>query len=429
MTMGTVYPRGRKLWIGYRDVTGRWRYEATDCVLGEETKARRILAKVEAGEAAGVAHGEAQHGPVTVKRYAEDWLEERRKRGLSNVDTDAGRLKHAYPVIGHIPLRDVRPRHIRDLVRGLAAGCGPERDQLAPRTVRHVYGVLHTMFADAVGDELFEMNPCVLKRGELPKKIDKDPTWRPTAVFTKAEVEQIISDERIPEDRRILYTLLFLAGVRFGEASALRWRAYDRETRPLGRLLIATTFDTKTHKEKPVKTERPREVPTHPTLAKVLAEWRLRGWQAMFGRKPGPDDLLIPSREGQNRNVNLALTRFHEDLNRTGLRRRRQHDVRRTFITLARTDGARSDVLEWITHGPRGDIINVYTSLPWDLLCGEVVKLKVRMREGKVIAIPKAASAAGPDEASYSGYYDPPKSASSRQKMGGVDGTRTQLSC
>ncbi len=40
---------------------------------------------------------------------------------------------------------------------------------------------------------------CAFKRGELPAKTDKDPPWRSAAVFTREEVERLISDERIPE--------------------------------------------------------------------------------------------------------------------------------------------------------------------------------------------------------------------------------------
>src|SRR5437899_257583 len=83
-----------------------------------------------------------------------------------------------------------------------------------------------------IGEELLDTNPCVLKRGELPKKIDKDPTWRQGAIFTKNEVEAAISDDRIPMDRRVLYALLLLAGLRFGEAAALRWRSYQSTIRP-----------------------------------------------------------------------------------------------------------------------------------------------------------------------------------------------------
>jgi hypothetical protein len=32
--------------------------------------------------------------------------------------------------------------------------------------------------------------------------------------------------------------------------------------------------------------------------------------------------------------------------------KRRQHDARRTFISIARADGARPDILRWATHGP-----------------------------------------------------------------------------
>jgi hypothetical protein len=55
-------------------------------------------------------------------------------------------------------------------VRDLAAS-----GKLPPRAVRNVYGALHNMFHEAQVDELGDTNPCVLKRGDLPTKIDKDP--------------------------------------------------------------------------------------------------------------------------------------------------------------------------------------------------------------------------------------------------------------
>ena len=86
-----------------------------------------------------------------------------------------------------------------------------------------------------------------------------------------------------------------------------------------------------------------------------------------------------------------------QDCDRIELRRRRQHDLRRSFITLARTDGARRDVLEVITHGPRGNIVDIYTTLPWPLLCEEVAKLRVQLLEGQVIQLPKTATASVSD--------------------------------
>jgi hypothetical protein len=83
------------------------------------------------------------------------------------------------------------------------------------------------------------------------------------------------------------------------------------------------------------------------------------------------------------------LRRFHEDLERVGLRARRQHDARRTFISIARADGARPDILRWATHGPTGDIVDDYTTLP---CCEEVAKVRVSVLEGKVIELPLAAT-------------------------------------
>lgn len=59
------------------------------------------------------------------------------------------------------------------------------------------------------------------------------------------------------------------------------------------------------------------------------------------------------------------LKKFHQDMVRLGLRPRRQHDLRRTFISLRLGDGASKDILRWITHAPEGDLIDDYTTLVW----------------------------------------------------------------
>jgi integrase len=237
------------------------------------------------------------------------------------------------------------------------------------------------MFRKAVRRELLLNNPCALEEDDLPAKVDQDPAWRQTAIYSRDEVEQIISDERIPHDRRMYDALLFLAGIRFGEAAALRWRHYESTARPLGRLSIARSYNTKLKVEKEVKTKIPRDVPVHPVLAALLAEWKLWGWEQLMGRRPEPDDLLIRSRLGKNRSSNHMLKKFHKDLGKLGIRLRRQHDMRRTFISLCLGDGARSDILRWVTHNrPKTATIDDYTTLVWRALCEEVAKLKIALR-------------------------------------------------
>jgi hypothetical protein len=165
---------------------------------------------------------------------------------------------------------------------------------------------------------------------------------------------------------------------------------------PLGRVLVARSYQWQTNTIKATKTEVPRWVPVHPTLAKMLAEWKLHGWQDLMGRPPTPDDLIIPPVPWRKQKTNLCrppqagLRAFHADCKTLGIRTRRNHDSRRTFISLARAAGARLDLLRWITHGPSGDIMDAYTTVPWATLCEQVSPIRIKQLEGKVLSLPRA---------------------------------------
>jgi integrase len=350
---------------------GKWGATPTPYLPAEKDKALRFLKVLEAdARVAASTSPPKPTGTPKVREYSEGWIKDRRALGLRTADDDETRLKlHALPAIGSMSMDEVRPRHVRDLVLALR-----KDGALAPRSTRNVYGVLATMFRTAVADEVIAATPCVLARGVLPKKVDKDPAWRATAIFTRPEVEQLISDVRIPEDRRVLYALKGVAGLRHTEAARLRWRQYDATLEPLGALNLEKT-----------KTGVPRRIPVHATLARMVAEWRLSGWERTYGQRPEADDIIVPTRNLTERPSTDAQHSLGLDLDLLKLRRRRGHDLRRTFITLAQVDGARRDLLETITHGPRGDIINVYSSFPWPALSAEVAKLKIDVREGQLI--------------------------------------------
>jgi hypothetical protein len=95
------------------------------------------------------------------------------------------------------------------------------------------------------------------------------------------------------------------------------------------------------------------------------------------------------------RSKTYVFKRLRDDLALLGLRHRRGHDLRRTMISLARTDGARKDILELCTHAPRkGGAIDLYTTFPWEALCEEVAKLKVQRRTSHGDIVPLRAIAA-----------------------------------
>jgi len=380
-----VYTRGRIKWISYADPHGEIVRESTG--QADHRVAERLYRQRKREVTTGTwVHPSKRAHPTrpTVAEYAERWIEEQRERGVRSIRCEAQKLRdHILPLIGDSVLDELRPKDVIALVRELRrretlTGKG----RLAPRTVRNAYAVFQRMCRDAVIDETIMATPCVLPTGALPEKRDKDPSWRARAIFTRAEVEALISDERVPWDRRVFYALLFLTGGRIGEASGRRWEHYDPEAKPLGQLVIATQYD-----DEPLKTGVPRVMPVHPTLAAILAEWRLTGFAMFLQRTPRPSDFIVPetdrahsSRTGSYRRQGTSLRRLHRDLETLGLRARRQHDARRTLITIGRSDGCDSDVLRACTHGSSRDVFDDYTTWPWEVRCREVAKINIRRR-------------------------------------------------
>ncbi len=334
---------------------------------------------------------------MTVAELAEEWLKRRKAREVRNVDVEEQRLRaHILPLLGTKKLTEIRTRHALELIEALQATKSRRGGRLAPRTVRQVYFTFHQVIRYAVRIEALAGNPIELERGEVPAIVDKDPLWRESAVFTASEVEQLISDERITAHRRVVYALEFFTGLRTGEVSALRWGDYEQEMEPLGRITSARSWDSKRKLFKDTKTHVVHVVPAHPVLAKVLAVWKLKGWEHRYGRKPTAEDLVVPTIKGTPKDVRTALMDFHEDLQRLGLRKRRQYDSRRSFISLGLDGGASKEILKFITHPRPSDAFDLYRTPSWEARCQAVKCIKAELRgEGQVLVLRPAKAANG----------------------------------
>lgn len=403
---GSAYPgirkRGNQLYFRYTKADGtREEGAPSGFVVGQEEAAAKVLESIKrrenaerefAAKAEKTPEDLATTKGVTVRAYAAVWHRRRELTKPQAAKQDRWKLIHILETLGALLLTEFRPRHTRDFVFALKTKRDEQGNLVhAPRTVRSIYSTLHIMMHEAVVDELIPVSPVVVKRGDLPRNEDADLDWRNGAVFGRDEVEQLISDERVPWHHRILYALLFLAGLRPSEAFALRVRQYDATREPLGRLELLRAWNTAEQAEKELKTGKRRLVPVHRTLAKLLGRWLLSGWAEHVGRRPGADDLLIPDEKGEHLGVDDTYVRMLADLDLLGLRKRRQYDSRRTFLSLALGDGASREMLRWVTHGPRGnDVMDLYTSIPWPAICAEVSKLRVDLREGVLVGLRQA---------------------------------------
>jgi integrase len=372
--------RAKKGWLLLRlkDETGKWVERSSgipDTPEGWRRAERKLADAVERSHAREDATGST--APVTVRAWAKRWIADRRRAGVRDADNDESRLElHVLPELGELLLEDVKPRHLDALARAWALG------GKAPRTRRNIYSVVKALFRDArIAGLLDGADPCILTHRQLGKIRDGVQFKRGEAVFSRDELELLVRDERVPVDRRVWYGLLGIGMLRTGEAAGLRWGKVQPAD-PLGRLVVDRSYDG------PTKTGDPRWMPAHPALAALLAEWKLGGWPRAFGRPPTPEDLVVPvtaepRRKGRRKDVgemrdkNYARKRLLVDLVKLELRHRRAHDLRRTGISLARSDGADKETLRWGTHAAPQTVMDLYTSLEWQAVCREVAKLKV----------------------------------------------------
>lgn len=218
--MSSVYVRGNMLWLRFKGPDGKWTQASSGFTVGQEREAKSALKKLDvrigaerevldAGDSAiGVA---LREGPLTVNRWSQAW-QLTRQGVVEDSSSDESRLRlHVLPVIGEMLLDEVRPRHLIALFKMLRA-----KKTLAPKTLWNVYAVIKALFRDAVLGDLIDQTPCILTDVHLGPIVDADPEWRPTAVYSREELESLISDPRIPPDRHVAYALEGLGGLRHG---------------------------------------------------------------------------------------------------------------------------------------------------------------------------------------------------------------------
>ncbi len=384
----------------YYRVDGSLRFESAGLTTLRKAEARLRLRKQEAKSGQLDSDFSSR---MTLAEYFEAWAEARIGKIRSAKD-DINRLKHATAIIGKRKLEDV---DVRDMLRLLEAL--PERQamrggKLSKMTIFHVYTAVNGALNDAEQRRLIERNPCKdLRRAQKPKRPKRSEVQR--GYFTKEHVELLISDPGISEIDRLFYALLFLTGTRSSEAIGLCFEDWNREAEPLGRIHLRRQWHDQLREYAPLKGKPdcpgpPRDVPVHPTLAKMLSEWKLSGFEKYFGRKPKPEDPIIPSVRGaaHRRTLRNSLKHLQADCERLDVRpvggvsdAITQHQSRNSFITLAAAHGAPEAWIKRITHNASGDVLAGYMVNDWDAMCRVVECIPVQVQTyGEVIAMPRA---------------------------------------
>jgi integrase len=186
--------------VRWRDPDGRMRSRS----FRRKVDADRHRAQVEHELHTGT-YREPDAGRVTFRDYAEDWRRAQVHRASSAAKVESVLRLHAYPTLGAVQLRQVRPSTVQAWVRGLT-------DVLAPSTVAVAHGIVAAVFKAAVRDQLVTSSPCEGTR--LPE--DHHPQVVPLTT------EQVLALEAaLPGRWRALVRLGAAVGPRISEATGL----------------------------------------------------------------------------------------------------------------------------------------------------------------------------------------------------------------
>lgn len=315
---------------------------------------------------------------TTLATYVETWVRRRTNRTKGTDEAHLRRYVLTRDWLAGLKMRDVRPRHIIQLVEELKRTTSEATGKLlSHKTVSNIVGVLATLFRDARIEELSMEKVVTLPGGILRRSAQRDAR-KP---YDVAEVKTLLTHPQAPADARVFAAVALMTGMREGEVCGRRWRDWDESPQPLGCLLVATQYDGQPLKtEWGDKGEHPRRIPVHPALASLLQWWRDEGFAAVYGRPPTPDDFIVPRKRGlvgHTKDTGYQLWRALCES--AGVTNRTLHSTRHTFVSLCRRGGANREVLEKVTHNAKGDILDQYTHRDWSEACQAVLCLTEAM--------------------------------------------------
>ncbi len=332
---------------------GRWMAQVTigrDPATGKLIR-RTFYGKTRQAVASKVAQAAAdlkQGRPIAESKTSfGDWLMHwldlyARRKSVGTFETYESSIKtYIVPALGHIPLRDLRPRDLQQFYSNmLAFGAVRRAGGLSPGTVHLMHVIIHAALRQAVRDDL-------LSRNVADAAIPPQPLRHELTPPSLAEMEQLLS---VARDHRLygLYLLYWTTGARRGELLGLRWADLDLQSgmmylkRQLNRRSAGLKFgELKTAHSR-------RSVPLAAVAVEALHEHRTGQDQEkrLLGEAYIDEDLVFATPDGKPLDPANVLRGFKLLLKKAGLPPRRLHDLRHAFATLLLQRGENPKVVQ-----------------------------------------------------------------------------------
>ena len=299
-------------------------------------------------------------GRVTFKSYAQQWLSAQTFDFSTREAVELRLRLHAYPVLGRMQLRHIKPSAIQAWLHGL--------ETLAPSYRRVIYANVSTVLSAAADDELIAKNPCRAASVRRPK-VDprKVVPWSADAVLAVQGA--------LPARYRIVATLGAGLGLRQGEVFGLAINDVDfLRGRVEVRRQVKLFSDGRQAFALP-KGRRSRTVPLPESVRDQLAAYLARNpaheitlpWEHPEGQTV-TELLVLANREGRALNRNYFNTHVWKPaLSAAGLETSRGNGCHalRHFYASVLLDAGESirAVSEYLGHADAGFTLRTYTHL------------------------------------------------------------------
>lgn len=207
--MASIKQRPDGVWRArYRDVAGK--EHAKHFPLKRD--AQRWLDEVTTSVVSG-QYVDPKAAQTTFRAYADRWLEAQVHKPATATLYKGHLERHAYPVLGDLPLGSILTTTVQGWVKRLSVGdVETGQKALQPATVGVVYTIVASIFRAAVHDRKLAATPC--------KKI-KLPTVEKTRVMPLTTEQVSALEAAVPKELRALVILAAGTGMRQGEMLGL----------------------------------------------------------------------------------------------------------------------------------------------------------------------------------------------------------------
>lgn len=293
---------------------------------------------------------------LTVAQYLRQWLNSRRDIRPSTLAVYRQHVEYCHiPSLGHVPLRELRARHVDDMISTVMVR-QYRGHPVSHATVRRIYATLRKALNDAVARRLLAFNPAL--HVALPAE-HRDPVSVWTSEQVATFLEHTAGDRLYP-----LFLLVITTGMRRGELLALRWRDVDlqkeevrisRTLSQIGRQLVVGPPKTKAGR---------RTVPIDALTAAVLHDHWLRQQRDREAWGVGWQDagLVFAREDGSALRPETVSRRFRQLSVSAELPPIRFHDLRHTSASLALGAGVAMKVVsDRLGHSTLGITADLYT--------------------------------------------------------------------